>query len=145
MSKASSTDHGTDYKAALNLFRDHDGLPANRVSAKEAIERHAQHWHTEVVSVTRRQPVGGAGRIDIKFADGSTAHVAFGFMHHSCDVPGTEPHYAGGFDTWLPENRRHSEGTATRPIATAECSCEPGLRQPIGTPCGSCGEIVART
>ncbi len=142
-SNPSWTDHGTDYNAALNLFRDHAGLPANRVSAKEAIERHARHRQTEVVSVTRRQHVGGAGRIHVKFADGSTAYVAFGFVHHSCEVPGAEPYRAGEFDTWLPENKRHSEGTTAHPIATAECPCTPGLQQSVGNPCGFCEEIIA--
>ena len=134
-------DCGADYERAIRLFRDHDGLPANRRSAAEAIARHAAHRHTEVVAVRLDH---GRGRIFVDFADGSDAHVEYGYVHHSVDVPGAVASVnLSGCDTWLPVNAQRASAPRVRPVGTAECLCTPGFRQPIGSECPNCGEIVA--
>ena len=122
----------------------HRELPANRRSAAEAIRRHAHHQRTSVTDAywleyqdERIRPV------IVNFADGTHCWVSWGWVcHYDVPVPGAEEE-RGEWTTWLPENRRQ-DGRRGRQgeVATGECPCRPGLKQPLGSECPYDGKLV---
>ena len=124
---------GEDWRSLLERNPTHQGHPANRVSAKQAIERHAEHRNTSVISAERL-----SNGIRIRFADGTSALVAFGFVEHSVEgIPGSELLPIGTWNTVLPEHGDFSLKHRQPPIAEAICpNCF--ITVPVGTACSWC-------
>ena len=128
----------------MSEFGTHRDLPANQRSAAEAIRRHAEHRRTSIASVhwldyddDRIRPV------IVDFADGTHCWVSWGWVcHYAVNVPGAEEEN-GEWTTWLPENRRQDgRRRREREVATGECPCSPGLKQPLGSECAYDGKLV---
>jgi hypothetical protein len=111
----------------------HQGYPANREAAKRAVEKHAEFRNTHVLGTDSL-----ASSIRIRFADGTQATVAFGFVEHSVDgVPGGERLPIGTWNTVLPDHGDFGLKHREPDVTTALCP-ECFITVPLGAKCGIC-------
>jgi hypothetical protein len=127
-------EHDGEWRRVLDRNTSHQGHPANRESAKRAIEKHAEFRNTFVVGTDSL-----ANSVRVRFADGTHATVAFGYVEHNVDdVPGGERLPIGTWNTVLPEHGDFGLKHREAEFPTATCpNCF--ITVPLGAECGLCG------